>query len=85
MIHNSHPENSRMGFLELANPKESWSPVKKRQAIEEILSNCYQHYVNWIDFTTEIKVEVNNFSNKYLRTDKDSTARNNLEELQDCY
>jgi hypothetical protein len=59
--------------------------VNKYDAITEIESNVYQYFVNWGAFSTQIKVVVNKYDQKYLRTDMDNTARNNLEELPDCY
>jgi hypothetical protein len=72
-------------ITEICNPIEPWSSVSKKDAIREIESSVYQYFVNWGAFSTQIKVVVNKYDQKYLRTDKDNTKRNNLEELPDCY
>jgi hypothetical protein len=76
---------SNLDVIEICNPGQPWSPVSKKDAIHDIVSKTYQYLVNWGDFTTEIKVVVSNINYKYLRTDKDGSARNNLEELPNCY
>ncbi len=75
---------SNWDIIEICNPNEPWSPVNKYDAIYEIANSTCQYLVNWGDFSTFIKVVENNSNSKYLRTDKDSTARNNLEELPNC-
>ncbi|NIV16737.1 MAG: DUF3892 domain-containing protein [Aliifodinibius sp.] len=52
--------------------------------MEDIESGAYVYYVLWPDKRrTEIHV-VNGPTGKYLRTDKDTTPRNNLDDLPDC-
>ena len=71
-------------ILALCNTGEYWSPRSKADAIRDIDSNVHQYYVPWKDGTrTQIRV-VNGATGKYLRTDKDSTSRNNLDDLPDC-
>lgn len=67
----------------LCNGGQHWSPVSKATAIREIESGTHRYYVPWNDGPTMIRV-VNGSSGKYLRTDKDSTSRNNLDDLPDC-
>lgn len=62
----------------------SWSPRSKASAIADIESGAHSYYVPWKnDPHTVIRV-VNGATGKYLRTDRDSTTRNNLLDLQDC-
>lgn len=73
-------------ILALCNPSECecWSPRSKANAIQDIESGIHQYYVPWGDGTrTSIRV-VNGPTGKYLRTDKDNTSRNNLDDLPDC-
>ena len=68
----------------LCNSGESWSPRMKRDAINDIESNTHSYFVRWNGGDrTEIRV-VNGPSGKYLRTDRDSTSKNNLDDLPDC-
>jgi hypothetical protein len=66
----------------LCNPGQSWSPRSRSNAISDIESGTHRYFVPWTDGKrTEIKV-VN--GPKYLRTDRDNTSRNNLDDLPDC-
>jgi hypothetical protein len=67
----------------LCNASESWSPRAKADAIADIEKRLHAYLVRWKDMTTEIKV-VQGLSGKYLRTDRDNSTRNNLEDLPDC-
>lgn len=61
-----------------------WSPRQKHEVINDIECNLHTYYVLWIDVgRTEIRV-VAGPTGKYLRTDRDSTSRNNLSDLPDC-
>ncbi|MEW8051108.1 MAG: DUF3892 domain-containing protein [Candidatus Thiodiazotropha sp.] len=71
-------------ILALCKPGEYWSPRPKANAIQDIESGAHSYYVPWSDGTkTPIHV-VNGPTGKYLRTDKDNTTRNNLDDLPDC-
>lgn len=71
-------------ILALCNPQEYWSPRLKHDAINDIESGIHRYYVPWRDGkTTWIRV-VNGPNGKYLRTDRDETTRNNLDDLPDC-
>ena len=53
-------------------------------AIADIESRRHTYFVRWRDGArTEIHI-VNGPTGKYLRTDKDNTTRNNLDDLPDC-
>ncbi|VAW42606.1 hypothetical protein MNBD_GAMMA01-1382 [hydrothermal vent metagenome] len=70
-------------ITQLCNPGQSWSPRSKVDAIRDIESGTHTYYVPWQSGRTEIRV-VNGASGKYLRTDRDNTSRNNLDDLPDC-
>lgn len=68
----------------LCNSTAAWSPKLKSMAIMEIEENIHRYFVK-VD-TKEVAVHVVNdlLRGKYLRTDKDETTRNNLDDLPDC-
>lgn len=70
-------------ILALCNPNEMWSPRSKADAIYDIENNIHSYHVSWPDGATQIRV-VNGSTGKYLRTDRDNTTRNNLDDLPDC-
>ncbi len=77
-------KNEDGDILALCNPYSNWACREKDNAIEDIESGAYVYYVLWPDKRrTEIHV-VNGPTGKYLRTDKDTTPRNNLDDLPDC-
>lgn len=62
----------------------TWSPRAKADAIDDIEGGSHTYYVSWSDVEpTKIHV-VDGPTGKYLRTDRDDTARNNLLDLPDC-
>lgn len=61
----------------------SWSPRLKEDAISDIENHIHTYHVPWTDGRTEIRV-VQGPDGKYLRTDRDQTSRNNLDDLPDC-
>lgn len=67
----------------LCNPSATWSPRRKADAISDIELGVHRYYVPWPEGPTQIRV-VNGPTGKYLRTDRDSTPRNNLDDLPDC-
>ncbi len=70
-------------ILALCNPGDIWSPRLKADAIHDIESGLHTYYVPWQSGRTPIKV-VKGPKGKYLRTDRDNTSRNNLDDLPDC-
>jgi hypothetical protein len=71
-------------ITKLCQPSASWSPRYKADAIDDIESGAHTYYVNWkIAGRSEIRV-VNGATGKYLRTDRDDTTSNNLDDLPDC-
>lgn len=67
----------------LCNPGEYWSPRTKADVIRDIEGRLHTYYVQWPEQRTEIRV-VNGPTGKYLRTDRDNTTKNNLDDLPDC-
>lgn len=68
----------------LGSPGATWSPRLKWDVINDIESGLHTYYVPWkIAGRTEIRV-VDGPNGKYLRTDRDNTERNNLDDLPGC-
>ncbi len=63
---------------------ETWSPRSKADAITDIDNKLHTYFVLWPPKSerTEVRV-VDGTSGKYLRTDRDTTTRNNLLDLPD--
>jgi len=77
-------KNQDGDILALCNDTESWSPRWKADAINDIDTGAHRYYVPWPDGkSTWIRV-VNGPTGKYLRTDKDDTPKNNLDDLPNC-
>ena len=71
-------------ILALCKPNQAWSPRKKAGAINDIESGLHTYYVPWKSGRTEIRVVNDKDKGKYLRTDRDNTEKNNLDDLPDC-
>ena len=69
----------------LCNPSEtSWSPRLKANAIQDIEDGTHSYYAQTaMGRRVDIRV-VDVPTGKYLRTDKDQTSTNNLDDLPDC-
>jgi hypothetical protein len=70
-------------ITKLCNGGAPWSPRSKADAIRDIENGIHSYYVPWKSGRTEIRV-VNGPTGKYLRTDRDNTSKNNLDDLPDC-
>ena len=71
-------------IVAIGAPNSDWSPRFKQDAIQDIESGTHRYYVPWKnDPYTWIEV-VYGPTGKYLRTDRDSTTRNNLDDLPEC-
>ena len=71
-------------ITKLCNQGEVWSPRLKADAIRDIENKVHDYYVSWTDGQkTPIRV-VNGTSGKYLRTQRDGSTKNNLDDLDDC-
>jgi hypothetical protein len=70
--------------IKLCNSDAAWSPRQKADAIYDIENGVHEYWVPWANSPeTKIRV-VNGTTGKYLRTDRDTTSRNNLDDLPDC-
>ena len=77
-------KNNQGDITRLCNSGQAWSPRSKADAISDIENGIHEYWVNWLNSPeTRIRV-VNGSSGKYLRTDRDTTTRNNLDDLPDC-
>lgn len=76
-------KDDRGDILALCNPNQTWGPRLKADAISDIENGLHTYHVPWEEGRTEIRV-VNGPSGKYLRTDRDNTERNNLDDLPNC-
>jgi len=70
-------------ITKLCNPNASWSPRYKSGAISDIESGTHTYYVQDAGGRSDIIV-VKGRTGKYLRTDPDGRANNNLDNLPDC-
>lgn len=66
----------------IGNPGQFWSPRAKADTIRDIETRMRTYYVQWPEQRTKTRV-VNAAAGKYLRTDRDNTTRNNLDDLPD--
>ncbi|HIV79091.1 MAG TPA: DUF3892 domain-containing protein [Candidatus Sphingomonas excrementigallinarum] len=77
-------KNSQGDITKLCNSGDYWSPRSKADAISDIEGGLHEYWVNWSHYPeTKIRV-VNGPTGKYLRTDRDTTSRNNLDDLPNC-
>jgi len=80
----THTRKDRYGTITgLGNPGSNgygWSVRTVADCIRDIESGAHTYYVPWQSGSTWIRV-VNGSRGKYLRTDRDDTARNNLDDL----
>jgi hypothetical protein len=76
-------KNSEGDITSLCQDGAAWSPRRKPDAIADIDNGVHTYFVPWTVGRTEIRV-VNGPTGKYLRTDRDDTAKNNLDDLPDC-
>jgi hypothetical protein len=76
-------KNADGDITALCDDGTSWSPRSKAGAISDIEAGTHTYHVPWTSGRTEIRV-VSGPYGKYLRTDRDNTSRNNLDDLPDC-
>jgi hypothetical protein len=76
-------KNYRGDITALGDTGAGWSPLASEQIIREIEFGTHTYYVPWKSGRTEVRV-VNGSTGKYLRTDRDSTTKNNLDDLPPC-
>lgn len=71
-------------ITKLCNSGQAWSPRLKADAIRDIDDGVHEYRVAWADGQdTKIGV-VNGTTGKYLRTQRDGSTKNNLDDLPDC-
>ncbi len=81
---NATGKNTQGDITKLCNAGQTWSPRTKADAIGDIDGGIHEYWVNWASSPeTRIRV-VQGATGKYLRTDRDTTSRNNLDDLPDC-
>lgn len=68
----------------LCNGAATWSPRTKADTIRDIEIGAHSYFVQWSDGKRTTVRVVNGSSGKYLRTDRDTTTNNNLDDLPDC-
>lgn len=76
-------KNAQGDITSLCDDGAAWSPRQKAAAVQDIESGLHTYHVPWTTGRTEIRV-VAGPGGKYLRTDRDATTRNNLDDLPDC-
>lgn len=76
-------KNDEGDITALCDSGAYWSPRSKADAIADIESGAHTYHVPWPTGRTEIRV-VKGPKGKYLRTDRDQTEKNNLDDLPDC-
>lgn len=77
-------KDSQGDITKLCNHGAEWSPRSKADAIRDIQSGTHTYHVVWPgNVRTAIRV-VPGPTGPYLRTDKDNTTKNNLQDLPDC-
>ncbi|MEG3172091.1 DUF3892 domain-containing protein [Sphingomonas sp. ZB1N12] len=77
-------KNTQGEIAKLRHFGEFWSSRSKADAIADIHAGTHEYWVNWTNAPeTKIKV-VSGSTGKYLRTDRDTTTCNNLDDLPGC-
>jgi len=71
-------------ITKLCHAGEVWSPRLKADAIRDIENKVHEYFVRWTDGQETIIKVVNGSSGKYLRTQRDGSTKNNLDDLPDC-
>lgn len=70
-------------ITKLCNSGQPWSPRSKASAIEDIESGAHTYFVIWPEGKRQVTV-VNGTKGKYLRSLRDGSSRNNLNDLPHC-
>lgn len=81
---NKTGKDSDGDITRLCNSGQTWSPRSKADAIGDIDNDIHEYWVNWSNSPETMIRVVNGTSGKYLRTDRDDTSRNNLDDLPNC-
>ena len=67
-------------IISLADSGQPWSPRSSEDCVRDIETRTHSYHVPWLRGHTEIQV-AKDASGRYLRTDRDDTMVNNLEDL----
>jgi hypothetical protein len=71
----------RHGYItHLVNPGEAWSPRSCSDVMLDLELGQFSYYVQWPERKTEVR-GAEDVGGKYLRTDRDASARNDLLDL----
>ncbi len=82
--HVTHSGKDEDGDItKLCNPGQQWSPRARQGAIADIETGIHTYYVQSSRGRSDIHVVIGP-TGKYLRTDPDGEAGNNLDELPNC-
>jgi hypothetical protein len=73
-------KNQLGNIISLADSGQLWSPRSSEDCIRDIETGVHTYFVPWTTGRTEIGVVASPYG-KYLKTDRDNTSRNNLDEL----
>jgi hypothetical protein len=76
-------KNSDGDITSLCDDGASWSPRSQSNAIADIEAGTHTYHVPWKSSRSEIHV-VSGATGKYVRTQRDGSTGNNLDELPDC-
>lgn len=79
-------KNSQGDITKLCSGGDAWGSAGKWEAIRDIEQGVHTYHVPWTSGRTEIRVirDASVEGGKYLRTDRDRTTKNNLDDLPDC-
>ncbi|MBD8735352.1 DUF3892 domain-containing protein [Sphingomonas sp. CFBP 13706] len=77
-------KNTQGDITKLCNSGQPWSPRSKADAIADIDGGTHEYWVNWANSPETKILVVKGATGRYLRTDRDTTTRNNLDDLPDC-
>jgi Protein of unknown function (DUF3892) len=71
-------------ILALCLDSAAWSPRQAADVINDIDNHVHTYFVLWPGgLRTEVRV-IDAVAGKYVRTDRDNTTLNNLDDLPDC-
>ena len=70
-------------ITKLCNPESEWKSVSAKKAIKQIDDRTHEYFVGGGEQIVPVLV-VPRGVGKYLRTSRDETDANNLDELPDC-
>ena len=79
----THTQKDQHGNITgLGNPGQDWSVRPSADAIRDINNGTHSYYVPWTSGSTWIEIVQGPYG-PYLRTDRDNTIKNNLDDLPD--